>query len=59
MTKRIDRPNGVFISPELREVISRLRDREPELDEIVDEWPEPIDEDQAEGEGSDDDAEKG
>jgi len=53
MTKKIDRPNGVFISPELREVISRLRDVEPELQEIVRREIKGGNKTEGEGEGND------
>lgn len=57
MTREKDTPSGVFI-PELREVLSRLRDKEPELDEIVEEWPEPVDYEDGQLEEGEDDAEE-
>jgi len=35
MTKKSDKGCGVSFSPELREVIGRLKNKEPELDQIV------------------------
>jgi hypothetical protein len=35
MSKKSDKGSGVSFSPELREVIGRLKRKEPELQEIV------------------------
>ena len=35
MTKKSDKGHGVSFSPEFREIVRRLKDKEPELDEIV------------------------
>jgi len=35
MSKKSDKRNGVSFSPELREIIGRLKNKEPELDQIV------------------------
>ena len=35
MSKKSDKGSGVSFSPELREVIGRLKNKEPELDQIV------------------------
>ncbi len=36
MSNKSDRGCGVSFSPELREVTGRLKDKEPELEEIID-----------------------
>jgi hypothetical protein len=53
MSKKSDKGNGVSFSPELGEVIRRLKRKEPELDEMVDQ--EGAKDDEEEGTGSKDD----
>jgi uncharacterized protein YdcH (DUF465 family) len=36
MSKKSDRRSGVSFSPELKEVMSRLKRKEPELQELID-----------------------
>jgi len=49
MKKKSDKGNGVSFSPELGEALSRLKRKEPELDEIVGRET-----NQKEGKGADD-----